>query len=334
MVVAMQRINQDIQSGDFKPVYLLYGEETYLVNQYKNKLRKALGSEDDQMNNHRYQGKDTVIGEIIDLAETLPFLAERRVILLEDTGWFKSAGEQMAEYLGNQNETTVFVFAESEIDKRSKLFKAVSNKGVVVEFAKQDEATLRRWIKSMINKEQKSASDMTIQLLLSKTGTDMENIYGEVQKLICYCLDKDVIEEQDVETVCITRIANHVFDMVDAIAVKNQRKVMELYYDLMALKEPPMRILFLIARQCNILMQVKEMLKNGTPQNSMASALGVPPFAVKKYVSQAGKFSSAQLRKAIERCVAAEEDVKTGKMNDVLSLEMLIMTVFDEPKKK
>lgn len=330
----MQRINQDIQSGQFKPVYLLYGEETYLVNQYKNKLRKALGSEEDQMNNHRYQGKDTSIGEIIDLAETLPFLAERRVIVLEDTGWFKSGGEQMAEYLANQNETTVFLFVESEIDKRSKLFKTISNQGVVVEFAKQDEATLRRWIKTMISKEGKNASDMTIQLLVSKTGTDMENIYGEVQKLICYCLDKDTIEEQDVEAVCVTRIANHVFDMVDAIAVKNQRRAMEHYYDLMALKEPPMRILFLIARQCNILMQVKEMLKNGTPQKNMASTLGVPPFAVKKYVSQAEKFTSSQLRRAIARCVEAEEDVKTGRMNDVLCLEVLIMTVFDENGKK
>lgn len=330
----MQRINQDIQSGNFKPVYLLYGEETYLINQYKNKLRKALGSEDDQMNNHIFQGKDTSAGEIIDLAETLPFLAERRVILLEDTGWFKSGGEQIAEYLGNQNESTVFVFVEAEMDKRSKLFKAVSNHGVVVEFAKQDEATLRRWIKTLITKEQKNASDMTIQLLISKTGTDMENIYSEVQKLICYCLDKDVIEEADVEAVCITRIANHVFDMVDAIAVKNQKRVMDLYYDLMALKEPPMRILFLIARQCNMLMQVKEMMKNGTPQKNMASTLGVPPFAVKKYVSQAEKFSSAQLKRAIARCVQTEEDVKTGKMNDVLALEVLMMTVFEDTGKK
>ena len=98
----MQRINQEIQNGNFQQVYLLYGEERYLVNQYKTKLRNALGDAEDQMNNHLYRGKDISVGEIIDLAETLPFLAERRVIMIEDSGLFKSGGEQMAEYLANQ----------------------------------------------------------------------------------------------------------------------------------------------------------------------------------------------------------------------------------------
>ncbi len=324
----MQRINQDIQNGNFQQVYLLYGEERYLVNQYKTKLRKALGDAEDQMNNHLYRGKDISVGEIIDLAETLPFLAERRVIMIEDSGLFKSGGEQMAEYLGSPNETTFFLFVESEVDKRSKLFKTVSSKGYVCEFAKQEEATLRRWVKSLLNKEGKSASDFTLQLLLSKTGNDMDNIHMEVEKLICYCMDREIIEESDVEAVCITRISNHVFDMVDAIAAKNQRKVMDLYYDLMALKEPPMRILFLIARQCNLLMQVKEMQQNHVQQRDMAPVLAVPPFAVKKYVAQAEKFSAKQLRNALTKCVETEEQVKTGVMDDVLSLEVLLMTIF------
>ena len=79
----MQRINEDIKTGNFKQIYLLYGEERYLKNQYTTRLRKALCQEGDEMNTHFYQGKDFSVGEVIDLAETLPFLAERRVMFFQ-----------------------------------------------------------------------------------------------------------------------------------------------------------------------------------------------------------------------------------------------------------
>ena len=92
----------------------------------------------------------------------------------------------------------------------------------------------------------------------------------------------------------------------------------------------PMRILFLIARQCNILLQVKEMKNKGVSSKDMASTIGVPAFALNKYLTQAGKFKSSVLRSAVVKCVEAEEAVKTGRMNDVMSVEILIMSVFEE----
>ena len=326
----MQRINNDIKNGNFQPVYLLCGEERYLRRQYKDKLKSALCAPDDNMNNHYYEGKNVPVGEIIDLAETLPFFAERRVIFIENSSLFKSGGEQMAEYLNSQNDTTVFIFVESEVDKRSKLYKAVSNNGSVIEFTAQDENTLKRWVAGILGREGKKITESTVQLFLTKTGTDMENIYMELEKLICYCIDKEVVTAEDVEAVCTVRVSNHIFEMVDAIADKRSKDALQLYYDLLALKEPPMRILFLIARQCNILLQVKEMKGKGISNKDMAAAVGVPVFALNKYMAQAGKFKSAALKEAVVKCVEAEEAVKTGRMNDVMSVEMLIMGVFGE----
>jgi DNA polymerase-3 subunit delta len=252
------------------------------------------------------------------------------VIFLENSGFFKSGGEQLAEYIGEQNETTVLVFAEAEVDKRSEFFKAIQSKGCAVEFAAQDENTLKRWVAGILARDGKKITESTVQLFLSKTGKDMENIYGELEKLICYCMDREVVTAEDVETICTTRITNHIFDMVDAIADKKQAKALQLYYDLLALKEPPMRILFLIARQCNILLQIKSMKNKGCSSKDMASTVGVPPFAVNKYLAQAAKFKTAVLKKAVTKCVEAEEAVKTGRMNDVMSVEILIMSVFEE----
>ena len=323
----MQRINEDIRQQTYKQIYLLYGEERYLRKQYTGRLRKALCDADDQMNTHFYEGKDISVGEIIDLAETLPFLAERRVIFISNSGLFKSGGEKMAEYLSAPNETTFFVFTESEVDKRSKLYKTVQSKGYIAEFSVQDENTLKRWIAGTLNREGKKITENTVQLFLTKTGTDMENIQMELEKLICYCMDKEIITAEDVEIICTNRISNHIFDMINAIADKQQQKALQLYYDLLALKEPPMRILFLIARQCNMLLQVKELKSRGYDNKAIGSRIGVAPFIAGKYVAQAARFKTADLKRAVTQCVEAEEAVKSGRMNDLMSVEILILSV-------
>lgn len=323
----MQQIKEDIKTGKFHQIYLLYGEERYLRRQYAQRLRNALCGEDDQMNTHIYEGKDVPVGEIIDLAETLPFLAQRRVFLINGSGLFKSGGEKLAEYLAAPNDTSFFVFAESEVDKRSKLYKTVQAGGLVTEFAVQDENTLKRWVAGILNREGKKITESTVQLFLTKTGADMENIGMELEKLVCYCIDREVVTDADVEAVCTNRVSNHIFDMINAIADRQQKKALQLYYDLLALKEPPMRILFLIARQCNMLLQVKELKGRGYDNKTIGGKVGLPPFIVGKYAAQAAKFKGAVLKKAVESCVNAEEAVKTGRMNDMMSVELLILSV-------
>ena len=323
----MRQINEDIRQQNFRQFYLLYGEERYLRRQYREKLQRALCQEGDTMNTHFFEGKDISVGEIIDLAETMPFFADRRVIFITDSGLFKSGGEKMAEYMSNPSESTYFIFTENEVDKRSKLYKALKAKGYAAEFAEQDENTLKRWAAGILGRENLKITENTVQLFLSKTGTDMENIQMELEKLICYCMGRDVVTAEDVETVCTVRVSNHIFDMINAIAARQQKQALELYYDLLALKEPPMRILFLIARQCNMLLQVKELSAKGFDNRTIASKIGVPPFVAGKYAGQAAKFKTSALRDAVEKCVEAEEAVKTGRMNDKMSVEILILSV-------
>ena len=321
----MQRIIAAIKENQFKNVYLLYGEERYLKRQYTEKLKDALAGSD-EMNVHFYEGKDVPVTEIIDLAETMPFLAERRVIFVSDSGLFKSGGEQMAQYLEAPNETTFFVFTESEVDKRSKLFKTVSSKGCAVEFTVQDENTLKRWIGGLLAKEGLKITESTVLLFLSKTGTDMENIQTELEKLISYCLGKGVVTSEDVETICTTRLQDRIFDMTEAVVRKQTSAALSLYYDLLALKVSPLQILSMLARQYNLMLQAKELKKRGLPDREIASKIGVPPVVVSKYLSQASKYKSSELRNALERCAQADQDVKTGLMNDKMSVELIILS--------
>lgn len=321
----MKSLIEDLKKQEFKNVYLLFGEETYLKNQYKNKLKNALIPDGDTMNLNIYSGKGIDVKEVIDQAETMPFFGERRLILIEDSGFFKNASPELADYMKAVPAETFIVFAESEVDKRGKLYKAVKSAGRTVEFARQDEKTLMRWILGILKNEKKNITQDTMQLFLEKTGTDMENISQELEKLICYTMGRDVITKDDVEAIGTNRTVNKIFDMINAIAGRQQKKALSLYYDLLALKEPPMRILFLIARQFNLLFQVKELLEQGYDINTIASKTGLQSFIARNYVRQAGAFTKEKLKAAVQDCVDSEEVVKTGQMIDRMSVELIIV---------
>ncbi|HBA62992.1 MAG TPA: DNA polymerase III subunit delta [Lachnospiraceae bacterium] len=321
----MQSLNEDLKTGSFRQVYLLYGEEDYLKKLYKGRLKKAMTAEGDTMNFTYFEGKQTNPREVIDLAETMPFFAERRVIMLENTGFFKNAAPELAEYIKEMPDTSYLIFIESEVDKRNKLFKAVKSKGRPVELGRQDTQTLIKWILGNVRREGKQITSSTVQYLVQKVGSDMENLEKELEKLFCYTLEKDCIEISDVEEVCTSHIENQIFSMVDAVASKQQKKALNYYYDLLALKEPPMRILFLLARQFRILLEVKELTGKGYPGKEIAQKAGIPPFSVKKYLAQARVFSAGVLRAIMEAAAQTEEDIKTGRLTDVLAVELFLI---------
>ena len=321
----MKSLQEDIKSGNFKSAYLLYGDEAYLRQQYKERLIHALNPEDDTMNFSKYEGRGIEVREMIDLCETMPFFAEYRVILVENSGFFKNKCDELAEYMKTLPEYVRFVFVEEEVDKRSKMYKAVKSCGSVVEFAKQDEKTLMRWAAGILAKEGRKITTRDMELFLTKTGTDMGNIRMELEKLITYTMGQDIVTAQDIEAVCTTRTENKIFEMVRAVTEKNQRRALDLYNDLLTLKEPPMRILFLLSKQFRQLCLAKKMAGEGASQNEIASRLGVPAFVVRNIMSCARSYSIDELEQAERDFVDAEEAVKTGTLQDGLSVELLIV---------
>lgn len=322
----MKSLNEDLKTGNFSQIYLLYGEENYLKKQYKERFVKALLPEGDTMNYAHYEGKGIDVREVIDLAETMPFFAERRVLVFENTGFFKSAaGAELADYLKELPETAYFLFVEDEVDKRGKMYKAVKSKGRAVELPFQDENTLKRWVVGQIGRENKKITEADVVYFLNKVGIDMENITKELEKLFCYALERDVITRADIDAVCVTQISNHIFDMVNAVAEKQQKKALDLYYELLTLKEPPMRILFLLTRQYRGLYQVKQLAQKGYGRKEIAEKAGLHPFAVGKFMEQAKRFQVKELRAILEDSVDIEQRVKTGLLIDTMAVEVFLV---------
>lgn len=320
----MKKIKEDIKTGVFSPAYLISGQEAYLKHLYRNKLKAALLGESDEMNFSFFEGKGIDETEVVHIAETMPFFADRRVILIENSGWFKSQNS-LAEELKNMPETTFFIFVENEVDKRNRLYKAVREIGYVCEINAMEERDLKLWVASLLKADERKILDSTMNYLLEKVGTDMEKLRTEVEKLIGYTMGREVITPEDIDAVCSEQITGRIFQMIDFIATKNAKKALQLYYDLLVLREKPMSILYLIIRQFNILMQMKQMKAAGLANAEMAKKVGIPPFSVNKYLTQAKVFSSQTLLLAVQFGTETEELVKTGRLNEQIAVEIMIV---------
>ena len=323
-------LNQ-LKERDFCRVYLFFGEESYLLEQYKKELTAALIAEGDTMNLNIHREGKISAGQLKDEAMSMPFFADYRLILAENTGLFAPGAdeeqvERMVSFLPEIPPTTVLLFTELQTDKRSRMYKAVNKNGLAVEFKHPDPDTLRKWILGRFRRENVSITGTALERLLELTGDDMVRISSETEKLAAYAGEGGGIKIRDVECLVSARLEDRVFEMIEAVTCRERGKALSLYDDLLRLKVRAERILALISRQFNLLMIAKNMmeLNRGLPQ--MQEALGLKfPGLVKKYTDQAGGLSVQEIRQAVEDSARTEEEIKTGKIDGELGVELLLV---------
>ncbi len=321
----MKTIDEHIKTQQFQNAYLLFGDEDYLKKQYRDKLIRALVPAGDTMNFAKYDGKGISVGELIDLAETLPFFSDRRVILVADSGFFNSSEEQLADYLAQVQQTTCFIFMESSVDKRSKTYKAITKHGCAVEFSTPDDATLAKWMGTRLKEAKKTMTKEAWQEFLERSGDSMEHMNNEMEKLLSYTYDKSAVTLEDVEAICPKQVQSKIFDMISFVASKNLPKVLELYHDLLATKEKPGRILALIVRQFDQMYLVKSLASTGMNYTTISSKIGVKEFIVRKNLGLARNFTMEQIRSLLEEAADLEECAKTGRLDYQLAVEVLMV---------
>lgn len=181
----MLRIEDELKNNQISRFQLLYGEERYMVQYYRNQLIEKLSNPDDEMNRTFFRDKPEP-SQIAEAAQILPFFAENRLIVVEDSGYFKSSSD-MADYVESFPETTYIIFVEREIDKRNRLFKWINKNGCVTECTRQPEHMLKRWIAGYMKKAGKSISTKGAERLIERVGNKIQ--YSPVKQ---YALEQNL----------------------------------------------------------------------------------------------------------------------------------------------
>lgn len=325
----MQGLKKQITEKDFHQIYLFYGEEKYLIDFYLNKVRDTALSNGDITMNYDHFDSNVDIDKVCDAIETLPFLSDVRVIIVNDSKLFKSGKkndtEKLADKLKNIPDSTIILFVEEEVDKRNKLYKTINSNGYVVEFKKLTENDLSKWVAKKLHAFNKKIEKDTALHFLKTVGTDMTTINNELDKLIMYDYNSNIITKDSIDAICIRTIDNRIFELVNAMGQKNRHKAILLYNDLLFLKEPPARILFMLIRQFRLILQCKLLSHKGLNESMIAKKIKLAPFIVRECLKQSRNFNEKTLTNALSDCLETDTNIKSGKVDAKIGVEIIIM---------
>lgn len=327
----MKELKKQWKNGEFKPCYVFYGTETYLIKNYEKALMAAILPPGSEMMNHDiFEEKRVNAGAIMDAAETLPFLNERRLITVRNSGFFqkgsaKEEGEKLIEYFNQLSEYVCILFIEEKVEKNNRLYKAVVKNGEAIEFKTPGEKELAIWIKKECGKNGITMEGSVIQFFLQTVEDDMESMDRELQKLLSYKGVQGNIVIDDIKEVCTPSLEAKVFDLVRAVAEEKPEKAISIYRNLLLMKESPYMVLSLITRQFRMILISSLLSAEGKANGEIAQKLEIRDFAVKEYIRQAKRFSKEEWEMALKDCLKTDLDIKTGKVGEETAVELLIM---------
>ena len=307
-----------LKSGALSRAYLLCGEESYLRRNYKARFFSLFAG--DSMNVTLLREEAANEDNIIAAADTLPFFAERRLVFVEESGLFQKS----ADYLPALPESTLLVFSEESVDKRTRLYKAVAKLGGIVECAHPAERDLKLWVARYLLRSGKKIQESVLEQLLAAVGGDMEMLGGELEKLIAYLGARDVVTREDLAAIISVSVENRIFDMIAASCERKTDRALSLYGDLLALKEKPGRILAMLSRQYRQLRLVKAFAAEGKREKEIAELAGQPQWLVRKLLQMGRQLSLSGLAAAERRAAALETAYKSGRMGEQLAVELLL----------
>ncbi len=323
-------LNTELLEGKFRSSYLLCGEQAYLRLQNRDRLRKALLGDGDEMNVSVYSGMEVTAREVIDQAQTLPFFADRRVIILENSVFFSKKAsvesDALAAFIPQIPDSASIIFVEESPDKRKKLYKSIQKNGFVLNCENLSPRMLGQWTAGLFKKAELAIDGATLDRFLETVGEDMMNIISESEKLIGYCMGRDRITAQDIEAVCSPQLKDRIFEMIAAVSRRQKEKALSIYMDLIALRTPAQVILTLLQKEYSRLLQIIELRKAGESGEEIAKQTGISAWIIKKnYMPVIGKMDARRLERSLQYCLQADQDYKSGKIDAGIAVEMTII---------
>ena len=258
---------------------------------------------------------------LIAAAETLPFMADRRIVIIREcsllTAGKKAENEdkaaQIAEYVERIPPTACVVFfVKGKADGRKKLYTLLKKKNAIVDFSPMSDAECADWARRTMARMGKQMTPRTADKLVFTVGRDAALLKQEMEKLAAYLADRPEVAEADIDAICTRSTECTVFQMVDAQVAGRNDVAFGLLKDMVRAGEDRIGILAMLLRQYRILYHMRSLMDERAPQQSQASLLGIPPFAVSRTQQQARRYDRARLKEAYESLLDYEQQIKGG----------------------
>lgn len=314
-------------------IYLVFGEQELMVNKLVDKLAKETLGEIDDFNLVVFDGYKTPLYEIVNDAYTLPFMSDKKVVVVKNSYFltsenpkvsFEQSFNELEEYLETQNEgvTVIFSVISGKLDDRKSLVKKVKEKAKAYALDNVNKKDLPRVVRQMFEKRELSITNDGLNEFINRCGDNMYLISNEIEKLSCYKKDLDL---KDIILMTPKKIEDNVFEMIDSIFKKREDEVFRIYYDLKSNNSEPITLISLVASQVRFLYQVMVLKDKGYSESNIANELSCHPYRVKVALEKVYRLKKIDLTSLLEELSDLDIKIKSGEIDRFVGFELFLL---------
>lgn len=328
---------EGISQKNLKSVVLIYGEELYILERIVNEIRnRYVDIAFSDFNYVKLDGSETELISLMDQCEQMPFMSEKKVLIVEDLTLFEKSmdnEEKFYKYLENTNKASllVLILKKNKVDKRKKIYKTIKKVGQIIELPKLKDAELSRWIRNYLEQRDKAIAAGELNYIVEMLGYSDKNslktlydVKNELDKLLNYLGENHYIKREDIDKSFVKSLQNNIFELIDLTTSKQKGLAELLFQDMILSNEPVNLIIYMITKQYRNLLFAKALTIKGYNQNDLATKLGIHPFVASKLMKQLSKFTTKQLKRNYRLCLNADRKIKTGELDAKIAVEILI----------
>lgn len=310
-------------------IIFLYGPDTYRSRQKLNEIvRHYRKIHQSGLNLKYFDEKDLDFEEIEREIQQVSIMAGKKMLILRNIFFrpeFKKKFLKNCKSFINSKDLILF-YEEKELSENEPFFKLLKKSGSSQEFKLLDGQNLKNWIKKEFDTYYIKTTPEVIDKLINFVGNDSWQLANEIKKLANYRKDK-TIGVRDVEVLVKPKIDADIFKTIDAMAQKNKRQALGLLHKHLEKGDSPLYLLSMVNFQFRNLIEIKSLTEKNYTYQSILKRTKLHPYIVKKSLWQAKKFSSAELKKIYQRIFKVDMNIKTGKLNPEIALDLLISEI-------
>lgn len=330
-------LEEKIKKNKLDKCYLFCGPDEQLIKEAAESIiNKVVDKAFENLNYIQFDGTKVMVDDIINACETLPFMSEKKAVLVYRASFLEDGEEReqskrfeaVNKYLQDLPDHCVLIMYytfKDDREKPSNRLKKLEKKACAVKFSKLKGMTLEKKVKGLFEERGKEIGKVELKLFCDSLENNSNIMINEVEKLCCYTIGRDISKE-DVLTMIPPKTDNDIFDLVDAIAQKKFENALSILNELIYKGEKMPYILFMIERQFKLLFNIKLSLEGGKTKDTIVYELRLNPYICDKMITQSKKFNLKQLKRAMELCLDTEETMKSSSVNAKTEMELLIVS--------
>ncbi|MFC0215839.1 DNA polymerase III subunit delta [Paenibacillus chartarius] len=324
-------------TGTIAPIYVCYGPESYFMKQLIDTItEQAIEPEHREFAVSKFDLQETPVEQVIEDAETLPFMVPRKIVIAKNAVLFTGAKDsgkvdhdvdRLAAYLKSPVDYSVLIFTVNadKLDERKKIVKALKDQDALVPCLPLLGDDLTRWVQDRAARLRFTLLPGAAEQLVLNTGGHLQALHSELEKLALFAGDGGQVSAQLVDELVARSAEQNVFLLIEDIVQLRLDKALTTLHELLKMKEEPIKIVNLLARQFRIMLQVKELVQQGYSHQQIASQIGLHPYAVKLADGQTRKYDTAKLSGILSQLADLDYRMKSGRIDKVLGLELFLL---------